>query len=209
MEREVDLGRIAEPAAVERPGNQEEAQRETSGEGPEAVETVKAPEEDAVQKLASALEQARAEAAEKHDMYLRKAAEFENFRRRRDRDLEETVRSANEGLISRLLPVLENFERAQGHRDPGENAEAYRKGMELIIQQFKDVFRREGVEALESVGQPFDPNLHDALMQAPSAAYEAGLVCEEVERGYRLKDRVVRHAKVIVSLGTPEKKGEA
>ena len=162
-----------------------------------------------MRRLTDALELARVEAAEKNDLFLRKAAEFENFRRRRDREFEETIRLANEGLISRLLPVLENFERALNHQDSGENLEAYRKGVEMIVQQFREALKREGLEVVEAVGQSFDPNLHEALMQTPSDAHEAGLICEEVERGYRLKERVIRHAKVIVSLGATEKKSEA
>ena len=164
--------------------------------------------EDPVQTLMEELERARTQAAEKNDLYLRKAAEFENYRRRRDREFEEFARSANEGLISRLLPVLENFERALNHGESGENFDAYRKGVDMIVGHLKDALKREGLEAVESIGQPFDPNLHDALMQAPSDVYEAGMVCEEIERGYRLGGRVIRHAKVVVSAGPPEKKKE-
>jgi molecular chaperone GrpE len=143
---------------------------------------------------------------EKQDLYIRKVAEFENYRRRRDREFEELIQSANGGLISRLLPVLENFERALNHGESSEGSDAYRKGVEMIVSQFKEALRREGMEAVESVGQTFDPNLHEALMQVPSEAYEAGVVCEEIERGYRLGDRVIRHAKVVVSLGKPDQK---
>lgn len=207
MEQSVDLRKTIEQVVAEgQEGEAQDAKREAQGVNPGGGEQPETPGEDAVQKLTAALEQARAEATERHNLYLRKAAEFENFRRRRDREFEEMIRSANEGLISRLLPVLENFERALNHPDSGENIEAYRKGVEMIVQQFREVLKREGLEVVEAVGQPFDPNLHEALMQAPSDAHEAGLVCEEVERGYRFKDRVIRHAKVIVSLGAPEKK---
>ena len=163
---------------------------------------------DPVQELALALERTKAEAAENHDLYLRKTAEFENYRRRRDRELEELVRTANAGLISQFLPVLENFERALNHNESGEGFDAYRKGVEMIVNQFKEVLRREGLEPIESVGQTFDPNLHEALLQTYSQDYETGVVCEEIERGYRLGDRVIRHAKVAVSQGAPEQKVE-
>ena len=209
MEQSVDLRKTVEQVAAEGEGGEGEVQGVNPGGASEGGEKPEPPGEDAVQKLTAALEQARAAAAEGHNLYLRKAAEFENFRRRRDREFEEMIRSANEGLISRTLPVLENFERALNHRDASENFDAYRKGVEMIVQQFRDALKREGLEAVEAVGKPFDPNLHEALMQAPSDAHEAGLVCEEIERGYRLKDRVIRHAKVIVSLGPAEKKSEA
>jgi molecular chaperone GrpE len=186
------------------------AGEEEGADGREPDAETEAGAKDPLLALTEELERARALAAEKNDLYLRKAAEFENYRRRRDREFEEFVRSANEGLISRLLPVLENFERALNHGESGENFEAYRRGVDMIVGQFRDALKREGLEAVESVGLPFDPNLHDALMQAPSEAYEAGLVCEEVERAYRLGGRVIRHAKVIVSAGPaePKKDGE-
>lgn len=203
MENQVDLKKAE--GAVE---GEVRSLVEGTEEPPKAQPGAETPEEDPIEKMSAALEQARSETAEKHDLYLRKVAEFENFRRRRDREFEETIRLANEGLISRLLPVLENFERALNHHGSGESLEAYRQGVELIVQQFRDVLRREGLELVESVGQPFDPNLHEALMQAHSDAHEPGLVCEEVERGYRLRDRVIRHAKVVVSLGPREAEGQ-
>lgn len=210
MEKTVSQEKVVEQVEAEAQENRsaEEQVNPEEGEGLEVAEERAEVPEDPAKALVTALEQARAEAAEKHDLYLRKAAEFENYRRRRDREFEELTRSANEGLISRLLPVLENFERALNHNESGENFDAYRKGVDMIVQQFKETLRREGLEAVASVGQPFDPNLHDALMQAPSEIYEAGLVCEEIERGYRLGSRVIRHAKVVVSLGAPEKKDE-
>lgn len=163
---------------------------------------------DPIRELTLALERAQAEAAERHDLYLRKAAEFENYRRRRDREFEELARTASGELISRLLPILENFERALNHRESGEGFDAYRKGVEMIVDQFKEVLRREGLEPIPSVGHAFDPYLHEALLQAHSETYKPGVVCEEIERGYRLGERVLRHAKVVVSLGAPEQKTE-
>jgi molecular chaperone GrpE len=163
---------------------------------------------DPIRELTLALERAQAEAAERQDLYLRKAAEFENYRRRRDREFEELARTASGELISRLLPILENFERALNHSDSGEAFDAYRRGVEMIVHQFKEALRREGLEPIPSVGQAFDPHLHEALLQAHSETYEPGVVCEEIERGYRLGERVLRHAKVIVSLGAPEQKAE-
>lgn len=173
----------------------------------EGQKTTEGPE-DPVRELRLALERAQVEAAERQDLYVRKAAEFENYRRRRDREFEEMVRTASGGVISRLLPVLENLERALSHGEPGDASDAYRKGVEMIVSQFKETLRREGLEPIESVGQGFDPNLHEALMQAHSEAYGAGVVCEEIERGYRLGERVLRHAKVVVSLGAPEERVE-
>lgn len=200
MEKDAEQGKDTKQAEEE---GQKDAGAETTLSAAEEDVT-----EDPVRELTLALERAQAEAAEKHDLYLRKVAEFENYRRRRDREFEEMARTANGELISRLLPVLENLERALSHGESGGGLDAYRKGVEMIVHQFREVLRREGLEPIESVGQAFDPNLHEALTQTHSEAYEPGVVCEEIERGYRLGERVIRHAKVIVSLGAPAQKME-
>ena len=156
---------------------------------------------DPIPALERELESAKAESLENHDRYIRKVAEFENYRRRKEREFGELIRSSNRDLITRLLPVLENFERAMNHTEVGESFDNYRKGVEMIFTQFKDLLSVEGLSPIESVGKPFDPNLHEALMQVPSDDYDEGVVCEETERGYLLGDRVIRHAKVVVSIG--------
>jgi len=200
VEKEVERGKETEQIGEE---GRKDAGEQTA---PSAVEEEVA--EDPIRELTLALERAQAEAAERHDLYLRKAAEFENYRRRRDREFEELARTASGGLISRLLPILENFERALSHGEPGETSDAYRRGVEMIVHQFKETLRQEGLEPIQSVGQAFDPHLHEALLQTHSETYEPGVVCEEIERGYRLGERVLRHAKVALSLGAPEQKAE-
>ncbi len=158
---------------------------------------------DPIPALERELESAKAESLENHDRYIRKVAEFENYRRRKEREFGELIRSSNRDLIARLLPVLENFERAMNHTEVGESFDNYQKGVEMILTQFKELLSVEGLAPIESVGKPFDPNLHEALMQIPSDDYDEGVVCEETERGYLLGDRVIRHAKVVVSIGAP------
>jgi len=147
----------------------------------------------------SELEKAKTEAAQYHDRWMRLAAEFENFRKRSSRQFAELVQSANERLVAQLLPVLDNFERALNHHGDEETSESFRKGVEMIFGQLQNVLESEGLKPLDSVGKPFDPEYHDAMMQIESEKYKSGTIVEEVEKGYTLNDRVLRHAKVMVS----------
>lgn len=145
------------------------------------------------------LEKAQTEAAGHHDRWMRLAAEFDNYKRRSARQFGELVQSANERLVTQLLPVLDNFERALNHEGDDETLESFRKGVEMIFGQLHGVLDGEGLKPFDSVGKPFDPNIHDAIMQMESAEHESGTVMEEVQKGYTLGDRVLRHTKVVVS----------
>jgi len=127
------------------------------------------------------------------------AAEFDNYKRRSARQFAELVQSANERLVTQLLPVLDNFERALNHEGDDETLESFRKGVEMIFGQLHDVLKAEGLKSFDSVGKPFDPNIHDAIMQMESEEHESGTVMEEVQKGYTLGDKVLRHTKVVVS----------
>ena len=145
------------------------------------------------------LEKAQIEAAGHHDRWMRLAAEFDNYKRRSARQFGELVQSANERLVTQLLPVLDNFERALNHEGDDETLESFRKGVEMIFGQLHGVLDGEGLKPFDSVGKPFDPNIHDAIMQMESEEHESGTVMEEVQKGYTLGDRVLRHTKVVVS----------
>ncbi len=134
------------------------------------------------------------------DQLLRKAAEFENYKKRVENDSSNIIRFANEDLIEKLLPVLDDFERSfDALKDISSERESFIKGVEMIYNKFKRVLDLQGVKPLDVVGKPFDPELHDALLQMPSADHPPHTVMQEVEKGYMLNDRVIRHAKVIVS----------
>jgi len=133
------------------------------------------------------------------DQLLRKAAEFENYKRRTDTEFASMIRSANEGILNALIPVLEDFARSlKAARDPG-NGGALFQGVELIYQKLTKVLEQQGLVPFESTGRSFDVSYHDALLQMPRTDIPPGTVIEEVERGYMLHDKVLRHAKVIVS----------
>ena len=133
---------------------------------------------------------------------LRTAAEMENLRRRAQREAEEDRKRGNERLILELLPALDNFSRALEAADQSANLEALKSGVELIYRQLSDVLARQGLERIEALGQPFDPNLHEAVMQVqPEEGQSAHEVVEELRAGFRLNDRVLRPTLVKVTSG--------
>jgi molecular chaperone GrpE len=142
------------------------------------------------------------------DMLLRKAAEFDNFKRRIDNETTNIVRFATESLIDDLLPVLDDFERSLKHSKEIKESDALVKGVELIYQKLVKVLEGRGVKTFETVGKEFSVDYHDALMQIPRKDLPPHTVIEEVEKGYMLDDKVIRHAKVVVSSVPPEEQSE-
>ena len=142
------------------------------------------------------------EAEEWRDRCLRTAAEMENLRRRAQREAEEDRKRGNERLISELLPALDNFSRALESADQTSHREALKTGVELIYRQLSDVLSRQGLERIEALGQPFDPNQHEAIMQVePQEGQNPHEVVEELRAGFRLNDRVIRPTLVKVTSG--------
>ena len=157
---------------------------------------------DVAEEIPSEEEKLRARVAELEDKLLRTAADFENRKKRLDRQAEEAIRSSTDRLISQLLDVVDNFERALHHGD--ENKESFRQGIELIFSQLNDLLGRYDVRPIDAVGKPFDPSLHEAIMQIDSDEHDEGIVAMEINKGYRAGDRVLRYAKVGVSRGKPK-----
>ncbi len=144
------------------------------------------------------LERARAEIADLNNRLLRAQADFENYRRRVAREREELAVYANQKLVVSLLPVLDNLDRALA-TPTITGDEKLRQGVEMTARSFRDILAKEGVTTIEAVGQPFDPNLHEAVMTAESDEHEDGVVLMEFQKGYRLGDRTVRPSMVQVS----------
>ena len=167
-------------------------------------ETVSA---DTSEKAESVPEKGTADEAES-ERYLRLAAEFDNYKKRTAREFGEVFKRANERLLRSLIEIIDNFERALSHESDDNGGEAYRKGIELIYNQLGELLSKEQVTAIESIGQPFDPHYHEAIMQAESEEYGEGIVCQEIQKGYKIDDKVLRHARVSVSKGAPESKKE-
>jgi molecular chaperone GrpE len=141
---------------------------------------------------------ARRERDEYYELLLRKTAEFENYRKRVDRERREASQYAAGDLLEALLPIVDDFERALAV-EAGPEATAYRQGVELIYKQLQDLLARRGVTAIEAVGQPFDPHVHQAITYESSPGHAEGEVIEEVRRGYRHGDRLLRPAMVKVA----------
>ncbi|TFH64277.1 MAG: nucleotide exchange factor GrpE [Candidatus Zixiibacteriota bacterium] len=135
------------------------------------------------------------------DEYLRLAAEFDNYKKRTTRDYVNLVKTANEGLIVELLELLDNFERAFKSREENHDAEAYHKGVSMLYDKLIDVLSREGLRRFDAVGQIFDPRLHEAVMQVEDDGAEPDTIATELQAGYMLNDKVIRHARVGVVKG--------
>lgn len=145
------------------------------------------------------IKQLENEVAELKDKLLRKAAEFENYKRRTENDQLNLLTYAAESFIQRLLPVVDDFERSLQHINEAQEVDAIKKGLKLIYDKFMKVLDDQGVKKMESVGRPFNVEYHEALLQRPDDSVEPHTVLEEIEKGYMYKDKVIRHAKVIVS----------
>lgn len=151
----------------------------------------------------SEIENAKQEALEAYDKYLRVSAEFENFKKRMARETNEFKKYANESLISQLLPVIDNLERAiASAKDVSENSESLIEGIELTLNEILKVFAKYHVEPVESVGLPFDPNFHQAMLQEETEEYPDNTIIQEMQKGYTIHNRLLRPAMVVVSKTT-------
>jgi len=155
---------------------------------------------------AEAYEKALAESKDLYDRLLRKQAELENFRRRTQKEKEELRQHAAEDLIRSLLPALDGFERALHHRDASVPA-AFFQGLELIYRELREVLGRAGLAAIDTTGQMFDPRLHQAVETVEAPGRPEHEIVEELQRGYKLRDKLLRPAIVKVAVGdAPGKK---
>ena len=145
----------------------------------------------------AALEELRRERDALQDRLLRTAADFDNYRKRVDRDRRDVAEFAVVDAVQDLLPILDNLERALGAK--GADADALRTGVELIHRQMLELLRKRNVTPIEAVGADFDPNVHEAVAHEPSETHRDGEVMEELQRGYRLNDRLVRPSMVKVA----------
>jgi len=139
------------------------------------------------------------QSAQLRDQLLRKAAEFDNNKRRTENDFAALTKYAAENIITQLVPILDDFNRSlKSIKEKGEN-DSLVKGIELIYTKFIKVLEAQGLKTMDVVGKEFNVDVHDALMQVPRADVPPHTVLEEVEKGYLLFDKVIRHAKVVVS----------
>lgn len=150
------------------------------------------------------LEVAQAEAQKYREQLLRTAADFENFRKRTRREVDDAQRKGRETTVKDLLPVFDNLERAIQSAEGASEAKSVIDGLRMILRQFLSTLEKMGIKRVESVGKPFDPSQHEAIQNIESAEYPAGVVAAEVQSGYVIGDNVlVRAAMVVVSKGPP------
>jgi molecular chaperone GrpE len=169
------------------------------------------PETDAVEEPAreaaaetaseSVEDQLRKQVADLDDRLLRALADFDNYKKRNARQVEDTIRSAIDSLLLEFVEIVDNFERALEHADGQDENDAIHRGTRLIYTQMRDLLARYDVKPIEAMGKPFDPNLHDAMMRVDSDEYDEGTVAMELSKGYMRGSRVLRHSKVGVSSG--------
>jgi molecular chaperone GrpE len=150
-----------------------------------------------LQAIGAERDKLQAEKTELYDRLLRKQAEFDNFRRRTERDRSDFLQFAGMDLARELLPVLDDFERALKVECSDSN---YCKGIELIYQRLSDILKKMGVDPIEAAGKQFDPNLHEAVVRVPTEEAEDQTVLEEFQRGYNFKGKLLRPAMVKVAV---------
>ena len=169
-----------------------EQERQADTSVAEAVEAAES-EDSALAKLQSDMERFK-------DLALRSEADLQNFRKRAAREKEDALKYANGAFLERLIPILDNFEMGMGAARSDKNS-AILAGLEMVAKQFQDFLSETGVQPIEAVGSKFDPNLHEAIAQEPSAQVPEGHVIRQMRKGYKLKDRLLRPANVVVSKG--------
>jgi molecular chaperone GrpE len=183
-ESQADLARLTEPE--DRPEERAEA-------AVEAAKTEKPPEEPTPEQEIERL----------HDENLRLMAELRNVRQRAQREKQEALKYAEADFARELLVVLDDLERTRESTKTAADVQAVGEGVRIIYEHFLKVLRGREIEPIEALGQPFDPELHEAMMQQPSEEYPAKTVIQELARGYKMHGRVIRPSKVIVSSGPP------
>ncbi len=145
------------------------------------------------------LAEAKAEAARMKEQWIRTAADFDNFRKRTRRELEDARKSGREELLKELLPIFDNLERAIQSSQRAQDVKAVAEGLQMIVRQFVDTLGRVGIAKVETVGKQFDPTVHEAIQQVESEDQPPGTVVAEVQPGYIQGDRLVRAAMVVVA----------
>nr|WP_084787623.1 nucleotide exchange factor GrpE [Anaerobacillus alkalidiazotrophicus] len=136
---------------------------------------------------------------ELNDRLLRVQADYDNFRRRTRQEKEAAAKYRSQSLLEELIPAIDNFDRALGVNAESDEAKSIQQGMEMVYRQLTEALKNEGLEVIAAVGQDFDPHYHQAVMQVESEDYQPNVVVEELQKGYKLKDRVIRPSMVKVS----------
>ncbi len=190
----MDTIEIEDEERLETPVDEEVTEEKT-----EATEEEQAEQEEENSPEAQ-LAKAQNEIADLKDKYLRQAAEFDNYRKRVATEKGELVRNGGARVMTAILPILDDFERAHENMDKMEDVAAVKEGVQLIIDKFLKLLKQEGLEKMDVVGKPFDVDFHEAIAMVPGQPDEMrGKVIDCVQSGYKMNDKVIRHAKVAVA----------
>lgn len=201
MENPKDLNNP--PSKIPEGAPQGAGKEETPAQTPSAAAS--APASDDAAQLAAACQKLKQEKQELYDRLLRKQAELDNFRKRLQREKEDFLQHATGDLIRALLPVLDGFERALRHGDSG-TPDQFFQGVELIYRELMETLNRAGVKPIETKGKIFDPHLHQAVEAIEAPGFRDHEIVEELQRGYKLKDRLLRPAIVKVAVVSAKEK---
>ncbi|HPP74611.1 MAG TPA: nucleotide exchange factor GrpE [Armatimonadota bacterium] len=159
--------------------------------------------QDEIERLRSELDKARRRADDEHDQHLRALADFANYRRRQQEESKQSRLLATQDLVSRILPVVDNFERALEAAERTNSFESLVEGVKLTLRQLKQLMEQEGVQPIPAVGQEFDPAIHEAVMRVETNEYPENTIVEELQTGYTQHNKVIRPARVKVAV-SPE-----
>jgi molecular chaperone GrpE len=153
--------------------------------------------------LKAELAQTKAELEKFRDLALRSSADLDNYRKRMSKEREEAIKFANSSFLERLIPVLDNFEFGLQAARTTSSPVSILEGMAMVQKQFQDFLSSAGIEMIDATGQHFDPQLHEAISQEENEQVPEGIVIRQLRKGYKLRDRLIRPANVVVSKGTP------
>ena len=195
--------KIEESAKLQEESQEQKAEggKDKTDKKAEEVEDIASVDEaiEVIAQLKLKLRESEDEKKQLSERVLRLQADFDNFRKRKTKELADGIRFANQDLILQLLPILDNFDRTLKAIEGTDNLTAIKEGIELVSSNFRKQFSKIGVEPIESVGKDFDSEIHEAITSIPVEEEEKkGAVVDEVEKGYKFKDRIIRFSKVIV-----------
>ena len=190
---------MKEKMNAESAGSEENAAAEAAAATEEVAEADNSEEaagEDEILKKNKKIEELTEQLSAEKDKYLRVAAEYDNFRRRSLKDKEDAADKAKSAVIIEFLGVIDNFERALASESADES---FRKGVEMIYNQYVEILKKQGVEEIEAMDKPFDPNIHSAVTQVTDENLGENVVCQVFQKGYIMNGKVIRHAMVAVA----------
>lgn len=184
--------------------NGDEIKKKTHKSEKNETKSIKHKTEKEITGLKEEINKLKEENKELKDALLRKAAEFENYKKRTENEQSNLIKFGAESFILSVLPIYDDMRRSLEHIDNSDKLETLKEGMKLVFDKFTKALKEQGIKKIEAKGKPFDVNYHEALMQQPIKGVPPHTVIEEIEPGYFYKDKVIKHTKVIVSMETTD-----